>query len=438
MTDVLLVGAPNSGKSALFNRLTGLKHKVANYPGITIDVGKGCLSSNPQVTLWDFPGTYSLNPVSAEEQVAIASLRSALQDPQDALVAMVLDATRLEKGLTYCLQAARDAAIAGKAFVVFLNMMDLIESDALELDVSGLSAALGVPVYPVSARTGAGMEEAERGIQQAGLGVVPWADTPDALITGTAQQISERFAPVGDLLVRRQARLDQWLLGTVSGALAFVIIMTLSFQAILTWAAPLMDGVEALVIATGSTVASVMPEGVVADFVNDAIFGGLGAFLVFVPLVFILTLIIGALEDSGYLARAALICHRPLSVFGLSGKSFVPLLSGVACAIPAIYAAHPIIDAGTVADLRGDSTDALLGKTAGLCASHFYFDSQRDGTGWAHRLARSGDVRDLLFWHHYRADGCSAHWSNESWGSHRSAFYPRVTGLPITCRSNDC
>ena len=103
-----------------------------------------------------------------------------------------------------------------------------------------------------------------------------------------------------------------------------------------------MDGVEALVIATGSTVASVMPEGVVADFVNDAIFGGLGAFLVFVPLVFILTLIIGALEDSGYLARAALICHRPLSVFGLSGKSFVPLLSGVACAIPAIYAARTL------------------------------------------------------------------------------------------------
>ena len=116
--------------------------------------------------------------------------------------------------------------------------------------------------------------------------------------------------------------------------------MTLFFQAIFTWAAPLMDGVEAVVIAIGSIMTSVMPEGFVADFVGDAIFGGLGAFLVFVPLVFILTLIIGALEDSGYLARAALICHRPLSLFGLSGKSFVPLLSGVACAIPAIYAAR--------------------------------------------------------------------------------------------------
>ena len=126
------------------------------------------------------------------------------------------------------------------------------------------------------------------------------------------------------------------------GGLAFVIIMTVFFQAIFTWAAPLRDGVEAWVIAMGSTVTSVMPEGVVADFVNDAIFGGLGAFLVFLPLVFILTLIIGALEDSGYLARAALICHRPLGVFGLSGKSFLPLLSGVACAIPAIYATRTL------------------------------------------------------------------------------------------------
>ena len=112
---------------------------------------------------------------------------------------------------------ARDAAIAGKAFIVFLNMLDLIKSDGLEIDVSGLSDALGVPVYPVSARTGTGVAEAERVIQQAGRDVAPWADTPDALITGKAQQIGERFAPAGDLLVRRQARLDQWLLGAVSG-----------------------------------------------------------------------------------------------------------------------------------------------------------------------------------------------------------------------------
>ena len=194
------------------------------------------------------------------------------------------------------------------------------------MDVPGLSKALGVPVLPVSARTGAGLAEAEAVFVGPRPDLAPWADTPDALISGTANQITDRFAPKGDLLVRRQAQLDHWLLGTFTGGVAFFLIMTLFFQAIFTWAAPLMDGVESIVIAIGSAVASVMPEGVVADFVSDAIFGGLGAFLVFAPLVFILTMIVGALEDSGYLARAALICHRPLSFFGLSGKSFVPLL----------------------------------------------------------------------------------------------------------------
>ena len=340
MTNLLLVGAPNSGKSALFNKLTGLSHKVANYPGITVDVGTGVLKSDPGVTVWDFPGTYSLNPVSGEEQVAIDTLKTALRSDDQALVAMVWDATRLEKGATYCLQVARECARVGKSFVVLLNMMDVIESDGLDMDVPGLSKALGVPVLPVSARTGTGLAEAEAVFVGPRPDPAPWADTPDALITGTANQIADRFAPKGDLLVQRQAQLDHWLLGTFTGGVAFVLLMTLFFQAIFTWAAPLMDGVESIVISIGSAVASVMPAGVVADFVNDAIFGGLGAFLVFAPLVFILTMIVGALEDSGYLARAALICHRPLSFFGLSGKSFVPLLSGVACAIPAIYAAR--------------------------------------------------------------------------------------------------
>jgi len=340
MKNILLVGAPNSGKSALFNQLTGLSHKVANYPGITVDVGTGALRADSRLTVWDFPGTYSLTAVSGEEQVAIDTLRTALKSDEQAVVAMVCDATRLEKSTTYCLQVARECAQAQKPFLVLLNMMDVIESDGLDMDVEGLSKALGVHVLPVSARTGQGLSEVEAALVSSPLEISTWGDTPDALISGTATQIAERFAPKGDLLVRRQAKLDSWLLGTFSGGLAFVMIMTLFFQAIFTWAAPLMDGVESIVIAMGSLVASVLPDGVLADFVNDAIFGGLGAFLVFAPLVFILTMIVGALEDSGYLARAALICHRPLSFFGLSGKSFVPLLSGVACAIPAIYAAR--------------------------------------------------------------------------------------------------
>lgn len=340
MKNILLVGAPNSGKSALFNQLTGLSHKVANYPGITVDVGTGALRADARLTVWDFPGTYSLTAVSGEEQVAIDTLRTALKSEEQAVVAMVCDATRLEKSATYCLQVARECAQAQKPFLVLLNMMDVIESDGLDMDVQGLSKALGVPVFPVSARTGKGLSEVEAVLVSSTPEISTWGDTPDALISGTANQIAERFAPKGDLLVRRQAKLDNWLLGTLSGGVAFVMIMTLFFQAIFTWAAPLMDGVESIVIAMGGLVSSVLPEGVLADFVNDAIFGGLGAFLVFAPLVFILTMIVGALEDSGYLARAALICHRPLSFFGLSGKSFVPLLSGVACAIPAIYAAR--------------------------------------------------------------------------------------------------
>ena len=340
MKNILLVGAPNSGKSALFNQLTGLSHKVANYPGITVDVGTGALRADARLTVWDFPGTYSLTAVSGEEQVAIDTLRAALKSEEQAVVAMVCDATRLEKSATYCLQVARECAQAQKPFLVLLNMMDVIESDGLDMDVQGLSKALGVPVFPVSARTGKGLSEVEAVLVSSTPEISTWGDTPDALISGTATQIAERFAPKGDLLVRRQAKLDNWLLGTLSGGVAFVVIMTLFFQAIFTWAAPLMDGVESIVIAMGGLVSSVLPDGVLADFVNDAIFGGLGAFLVFAPLVFILTMIVGALEDSGYLARAALICHRPLSFFGLSGKSFVPLLSGVACAIPAIYAAR--------------------------------------------------------------------------------------------------
>ena len=340
MKNILFVGAPNSGKSALFNQLTGLSHKVANYPGITVDVGTGALRADARLTVWDFPGTYSLTAVSGEEQVAIDTLRAALKSEEQAVVAMVCDATRLEKSATYCLQVARECAQAQKPFLVLLNMMDVIESDGLDMDVQGLSKALGVPVFPVSARTGKGLSEVEAVLVSSTPEISTWGDTPDALISGTATQIAERFAPKGDLLVRRQAKLDNWLLGTLSGGVAFVMIMTLFFQAIFTWAAPLMDGVESIVIAMGGLVSSVLPDGVLADFVNDAIFGGLGAFLVFAPLVFILTMIVGALEDSGYLARAALICHRPLSFFGLSGKSFVPLLSGVACAIPAIYAAR--------------------------------------------------------------------------------------------------
>ena len=342
-SNLLLIGAPNSGKSALFNKLTGLNHKVANYPGITVDVGSGAHAALPSWTLWDFPGAYSLTSVSAEEAIAIDSFHAALDGGETSLVAIVLDATRLDKGLTLSLQVAREAEQRGIPTVLLLNMMDVLESNNLRVDAQCLAQELGFPVLPVSARTGEGLQALSEFMTdsiQRHVIANRWENAPNVMLSGTAQQLAERFMPEGDLLVRRQTQLDNWFLGSVSGGLSFVVIMTLFFQAIFTWSAPLMDGVEGLVIALGESLVPVLPEGMLADFVNDALFGGVGAFLVFVPQVFILTLIIGALEDSGYLARAALICHRPLSYFGLTGKSFVPLLSGVACAIPAIYAAR--------------------------------------------------------------------------------------------------
>jgi ferrous iron transport protein B len=154
--------------------------------------------------------------------------------------------------------------------------------------------------------------------------------------------LAQEFGPRGDVLVRSQLRLDSFFLNTGLGGIAFFCIMFLLFQSIFTWSAPVMDAVEGVVMAIGAALVPLIENQLIADFVADALFGGIGAFLVFVPQIFVLTLIIGILEDSGYLARAALICHRPLKAFGLTGKSFIPMLSGVACAIPAIYAARAV------------------------------------------------------------------------------------------------
>jgi ferrous iron transport protein B len=154
--------------------------------------------------------------------------------------------------------------------------------------------------------------------------------------------MARRFGPKGDVLIRNQTRLDNFFLSSLTGGVAFFAIMYLLFQTIFTWAAPAMDAVEAVLGWMAQAIVPQISNDLARDFIADAVFGGLGAFLVFVPQIFVLTFIVGLLEDSGYMARAALICHKPLRIFGLTGKSFVPMLSGVACAIPAIYAARAI------------------------------------------------------------------------------------------------
>ena len=344
MAKVLLIGSPNSGKSLLFNRLTGLSHKVANFPGITVDVGMGAIQALPDRQLVDFPGTYSLQAISAEEKVAVEHFERALDDPGVEQVLCLIDATRLEKSLYFTLQVIRDCQRHGKRITVLANMIDVLDRHGLAFDTQGLSDAIGAPVMPISARSGKGLDAViDRLRTPEGLPVSgKFADTPDALLRGEAHQLARRFGPKGDILLRTQTRLDSFFLHSLTGGVSFFLIMYLLFQSIFTWSAPAMDAVEALLGAMAGAVVPLIGNQLLADFTADALFSGIGAFLVFVPQIFVLTFVIGLLEDSGYMARAALICHKPLRVFGLTGKSFIPMLSGVACAIPAIYAARNI------------------------------------------------------------------------------------------------
>jgi ferrous iron transport protein B len=347
MSKVLLMGSPNSGKSLLFNRLTGLHHKVANFPGITVDVSVGRLQALPEMELVDFPGTYSLQAISADETVAVEYFERSLLDPDVSHVLCVIDATRLEKSLYFSLQVIRDCERHGKPVTVLANMIDVLDSHKLSLDVEELAAAMQTPVLPISGRSGKGLEavigelEGVRLPREDSLSDQP-ADVADEQLRITAHKLAQRFGPKGDVLIRNQTRLDGIFLHSLTGGVAFFFIMYLLFQSIFTWAAPLMDAVEYVLGGMADLVVPLIGNQMARDFTSDALFGGIGAFLVFVPQIFVLTFIIGLLEDSGYMARAALICHKPLRLFGLTGKSFIPMLSGVACAIPAIYAARAI------------------------------------------------------------------------------------------------
>ena len=347
MSKVLLMGSPNSGKSLLFNRLTGLHHKVANFPGITVDISVGHLKALPEMELVDFPGTYSLQAISADERVAVEHFERALLDSGVSQVLCIIDATRLEKSLYFTLQVIRECRKHGKRVSVLANMTDVLDFHNLSLDVENLGNALSATVLPISARSGKGIDAVIGALkQEAPLHTTQGADAEleisDEVLRSTAHGLAHQFGPKGDVLIRNQTRLDGIFLNSWTGGIAFFLTMYLLFQSIFTWAAPLMAAVEYSLSNIADVVLPLIGNQTLKDFTADALFGGIGAFLVFVPQIFILTFVIGLLEDSGYMARAALICHKPLRLFGLTGKSFIPMLSGVACAIPAIYAARAI------------------------------------------------------------------------------------------------
>lgn len=346
--NVALIGSPNSGKSRLFNRLTGLNQKVANFPGVTVGISSGSSLIDSATHYLDFPGIYSMQAISGEEKLAVDGFYNALQADHLNAVICLVDATRLEKGLIFALQVLEACHRYKKPLLIAANMCDVLEQNTIQFDAQSLATALSVKVLPISGKTGLGLNELSAALATATVPTTPFTvsdniiASDDSLTHRQAKLLANEYGPKGDLLIRAQTKLDAFFLHSLGGGISFLGIMYLLFQSIFTWAAPAMDAVETVIKLLANAVIPLVPAGMASDFVADALFGGIGAFLVFVPQIFVLTLVVGILEDSGYLARAAVICHKPLRLFGLTGKSFVPMLSSVACAIPGIYAARTV------------------------------------------------------------------------------------------------
>lgn len=341
---VALVGPPNSGKSTLFNRLTGLRQKVANYPGVTVEqrLGVARLGNGQEITLVDLPGVYSLSARSEDEQAARDVLTGEMKDfPRPDAVLLILDSTNLGRHL---MLAAPILALKLPTLVV-LNMADDLYARGGKVDPEELTRQLGAPVTLASALRGEGLEPVWSFLAEQGAEPAP-PELPAAHDIPCCRAWAARIGR--DALYRAPAppvwtrRLDSVFLHPVAGPAIFVVIVMAVFQSIFSWARPLMDAVQAAVTWAGAAVGALLPEGPVRSLVMDGVFTGVGSVLVFLPQILLLFLFIGILEDSGYLARAALIADRTMARVGLQGKSFIPLLSAYACAVPGILATRTI------------------------------------------------------------------------------------------------
>ncbi len=411
---IALAGNPNTGKSTLFNALTGLRQQIANYPGVTVERKEGALRGNPDVRLVDLPGIYSLSARSPDEAIALDVLlgrREGSARP-DALVAVV-DACALDRNLYLLSQMAE----LGIPLLVALNRIDRARARRIDIDIPALSRRLGAPVFPVCASSGDGIEPLQKALAAALPPPppppvrLPTALADAAACLGTACLGAERIAPAEQLrllideggeferrmtapggplsaedlgraraaaraatgsalplsaaeaqaryawaretvaaCVRRPPgsgdpasdRIDTVVAHRIAGPLLLVAIMALIFQALYAWSAPLMNAVESLVRLLGGTVSSLLPPGALRSLAVDGVVAGVGGVIVFVPQIAMLFLFLAVLEDCGYMARAAFLADRLLSFCGLSGRSFLPLVSSYACAVPGVMATRTI------------------------------------------------------------------------------------------------
>ncbi|MDQ8154048.1 MAG: ferrous iron transport protein B [Gemmatimonadota bacterium] len=413
---IAILGNPNAGKSTLFNALTGLRQKVGNYPGVTVEKKTGMidLPSGRRAEVVDLPGSYSLQPASPDEMIVRDVLLGLQSDtPPPDLIVFVVDATNLDRHMYLALQVVE----LGRPMLLVLNMMDAAAALSMRIDTVALERQLGVPVVGISAAKGEGLDALrammDRDVEPSTRHFREWpahlmrvidrlerrlperADLPqrarrdvavamlldrgeddalarhvpaDALqdarmlahrldefspnwrsgdVTGRYDAISALVAesvsaPPGERRDTRSEAIDRVLTHRVWGPIIFVVLMGAVFQSVFAWAQPLMDLIDWAVSAVGSMLGQAMPPGALRSLLVDGVIAGVGTTLTFVPQIAILFLFLSLLEDSGYMARAAFIMDRVMAKVGLSGRSFIPLLSSFACAIPGIMATRSI------------------------------------------------------------------------------------------------
>ena len=340
-----LVGNPNAGKSALFNALTGARQKIANYPGVTVErkAGRLVLPSGEPVELTDLPGSYSLHPTSPDEEVTRRVILGELPgEAAPQVLVVVLDASNLEQHLVF----AQEVIALGRPTVVALNMVDLAERDGLVIDPLALEHALGVPVIPTVAVRRRGLDELAAAIAAAEERKPdhhrPFTDMAERRLT--AHAIAEAAIVSETARHRLHSRLDHVLLHPWVGPLILLTLLFVVFQAVFAGAKPFADALQHGVDMLSAGVRGAMPAGLARDLVTDGVLAGVGAVVVFLPQIIILFFFILALEASGYMARAAFLMDRLMASVGLSGRSFIPLLSSFACAVPGIMATRSIAD----------------------------------------------------------------------------------------------
>lgn len=419
LATVAICGNPNSGKTTLFNALTGLNQKVANYPGVTVERVSGSLKTDTSDTsrylLVDIPGAYSLSAFSPDEYIAAQALFGTISgEPVPDAIICVVDATNLERGLYFLLQVAQ----IGRPVVVALNMTDLAHKRGLKIDAEVMSEEFGgIPVVPVVGSKQRGIErlraEAIKSAgesQSSGVNVI-YDDTTEAVLVELAGIMKDDHHSKAELVrvlfdvdgpaedgfrkrygaeahqrllegrqkiiemhggltvaetgvLTRRARdvyhkvvqspqerrrtfsekLDRYLLHPVLGPIILLVLMTLVFQSIFSWAAPFMDMIDGAFASLAEWASGVIPPGPLQSLVTDGVIGGVGAVLIFLPQIIILFIFIAFLEDTGYMTRAAFLVDRLFRWCGLSGKSFIPMLSSFACAVPGIMATRTIED----------------------------------------------------------------------------------------------